>query len=80
MEHVYLDELVKLNEKIRVRKISEYKMQLAIASNPHSKEPKKLWDMLDNQVREPIDEKLDKTGMEKLKQQLLRNSRAIVVK
>jgi hypothetical protein len=43
-----LDEFLTLQEIIQQRKISEYKMQLAIVQNPHVKEPNKLVDSLTN--------------------------------
>lgn len=60
----------------------QHKMQLALISNPHTKEPKKLWNILDEQIQpEPSlrSDKLDKTAFMKLKEQLS-SSRAIKVK
>jgi len=45
-------------------------MQLAIVQNPHVKEPKTLWDILDAYNREPVDEKLDKKSFELFKQKI----------
>ena len=79
LEHVYLDELMRLMPQMRRRTITEYQMQLAISSNPHSKKPKALWDTFANQLREPVDEKIDKSGLEYLKQKMA-TGKAFVVK
>ena len=80
LEDVYIDELVKLSEKIKKRKNSEYKMQLVIVSNPYSKDPKKLMDMLDDKPNSELrDEKLDRESFIRLREQLSR-SQSIKVK
>jgi len=79
LEEIYIDELMCLTDVIKSRKSSEYKMQLAIVSNPHTKKPRELWDALNETTRKPLDEKLDKQGMMDLKR-LLVNSKQIVVK
>lgn len=69
------DEALQLQERIRQRTYAEYKMQLAISQNPHSKEPEALWKMLDEhmtQLRtaaeiEILDQDLDREGLENLK-------------
>lgn len=76
---VYLDELYFLIDQINKRKISEYKMQLAIAQNPHVKDPKALWEILNRQTRKLPSSKLDVSGMELLKSKL-RQSPSIDVK
>ena len=53
-------------------------MELSIVSNPHSKEPKELWRMLEAQIKKPLDEKLDKAGMQALKQRLSANAKIVV--
>jgi hypothetical protein len=75
----YPDELVYLSKRIRMRQIAEYKMQLLIASNPHTKNPRELWDTLDGQIDDPISDTMDRQGMENLKR-MLSNSKAFVVK
>lgn len=85
LENVYLDELFIFTRLINRRKISEYKMQLAIATNPHTKEPKKLWGTLDKQERENeglsyLDAEFDAAGFEAFKMRLKRQGSAIVVK
>lgn len=82
LEDTYLDELFYLQKKIQQRQVREHKMQLAIAQNSHVKDPKTLWKMLDDQDRELgglRDEKLDKEGFARLKEQLS-TSKAIKVK
>jgi hypothetical protein len=81
LENVYLDELYKLLEQARIRKVREWKMQLAIASNPHVKDPKTLYRMLDEEERrnrklEPV--KFDAGAFEVLKQRISDNPRIIV--
>ena len=53
------------------RQINEYKMSLAIATNPQTKQPKKLWDTLDqmerqNEGKEYLDAEFDAAGFERL--------------
>lgn len=55
-------------------------MQLAIVQNPHTKNPKELWQTLDQSQRKVLDEKPDKEGLMRLKQQLAGASRGFVVK
>lgn len=60
-------------------------MQLAIATNPHTKDPKSLWAMLERQERanegkEYLDAEFDAKGFEAFKQTLQRHGSAIVVK
>ena len=73
-----MDELVVFVAKIRERQVKNYMMDLAIISNPHSKEPKDLWRMLEAQVKKPVEEKLDKQGMELLKQRLGASKKFVV--
>lgn len=56
-------------------------MQLAIAQNPHVKNPKELWDILNSydRVFDPNADKLDKAGFAILKDKL-RSSKRIMVK
>ena len=82
LEETYPDDLFFLNKKIEKRQIADYKMQLSIAHNPHMKEQKELWDILnkaDGVSRDRLEEKLDKTAFARLKQQLS-TSNAIKVK
>jgi len=78
-DKVYLDELYYLVKRINKRKLVEYKMQLAIVQNPHVKDPKDLWRLLESEEREPVAEKLDKAGFVMFKKKLT-NSANIVVK
>lgn len=85
LENVYLDELFVFLRLITRRKINEQKMALAIATNPHTKHPKKLWDQLEQQERhnegkDYLDAEFDAAGMARFKEALQRHSRSIVVK
>jgi hypothetical protein len=67
LENVYLDELFIFTRLINQRKISEYKMQLAIVTNPHIKNPGRLWAVLDaqendNNGKEYLDAEFDANG------------------
>ena len=60
-------------------------MALAIATNPHTKDPKTLWRTLerqerDNEGKEYLDAEFDAAGLEALKKKLQRQGSAIVVK
>lgn len=88
MEKVYFDELVHYQKMIKERQIIGYKMQLAIAQNPHltdEDERRAIWDMLDAQLEddgvrvvEPIQEELDKAGFESFKMAMTGNPKIIV--
>jgi len=85
MENVYLDELFIFTRLINRRKINDYKMALAIATNPHTKDPKNLWGVLERQERlnegkEYLDAEFDAAGFAAFKQTLQRHGSAIVVK
>lgn len=85
LENVYLDELFVFTRLINRRKVQDYKMQLAIAQNPHIKNPKDLWRILEQQENEIegksyLDTEFDSVGFEAFKQTLQRNSKNIVVK
>lgn len=73
-----MDELVVFVAKIRERQVKNYMMELSIISNPHSKEPRELWRMLESQIKKPLDDKLDKAGMERLKQRLSDSGKIVV--
>lgn len=70
LEEVYVDEVMRLLPLIRKRKTIEYQMLLAIVQNPHTKKPKELWKILEAQIKEPTDEKIDRRGLEMLKQRM----------
>lgn len=68
LDCVYLDDLQHLSKAMDKRKLSEYKMQLAITQNPHTKDPKKLWDVIKSKEEpEPRSEQFDAAGFERLK-------------
>lgn len=85
LEHVYFDELFIFTRIINRRKLTEYKMQLAIASNATTKDPKKLWEMLDQRERENegkgyLDAEFDAAGFEAFKQAVKNSGSKVVVK
>jgi hypothetical protein len=75
-----MDELFTLSRAIEKRQLAEYKMQLAIISNPHMKNPQALLDALNKKSGGELrDEKLDKDSFTRLREQLSR-SKSIKVK
>ena len=85
LNDVYLDELYYLSKLINQRKITDYKMQLAIVTNPHIKDPKTLWRLLEEQEKQLIgadyiDEEFDAVGFEQFKQSLQAGGASIVIK
>lgn len=64
---------------VKKRRIIDYRMQLAITQNPHLKEPEHLWKILEYADKDPVDEELDKAGMERLKQ-AMSSGKAFLVK
>lgn len=79
-ETIYFDELYELVQQINKRKISDWKMELAIVQNPHVKDPKQLWQMLSSYDRlsKPENDKLDKAGFAMLKDALSGSNRIMV--
>jgi hypothetical protein len=70
---------------IKRREINEYKIQLAIATNPQTKDPKKLWATLDemerqNEGKDYLEAEFDAAGFEAFKQTLQRHSTGFIVK
>lgn len=81
LERVYLDQLVKLIKQSNLRKIREWRMQLSIVSNPHVKDPKNIFRLLDREetrIMGPAGPEFDQVGFEALKNQLSRSQRIIV--
>ena len=79
LENVYLDELKHLTDAMKKRKVEDMKMQLAIVSNPHSKEPKELWDALNREIDDRFEDvELDKQGFEAFKRTLAGSSNIVV--
>lgn len=64
---------------MKKRQLSDLRMQLAITQNPHVKEPELLWKTLEYMDKEPVDEKLDKDGLMRLKE-LMSGGKAFLVK
>lgn len=77
---VYFDELYWLTRQVERRKLTEYRMQLAIVQNPHVKDPKELWRVLNSQESAPVlrPEKMDEGSFELLKMRLRANPRFVV--
>lgn len=78
-DRLYLEEVQLMIEAIRKRKNGKYKMLLAIAQSPHSKDPQLLWKALEAEDRvTDEDAELDTTGFEKLKLITGQNPRIVV--
>lgn len=45
----------------------DYRMHLAIAHNPHVKNPQELWDTLQLEERMPTEDVFDRTGFDRLR-------------
>lgn len=75
---MYFDELYYLSQNINRRKIGDYKVQLAIAQNPHTKNPRELWRIFEDMNTEKKQETLDVTGFELLKNAMRDNPRIVV--
>lgn len=74
-----MPELFTLIEKINIRHAQEYKMQILIAQNPHSRKPEELWKSLEKlEKNTPEEPQFDETGFEILKQRMSQNPRIIV--
>lgn len=58
LDDVYLDEAIEYLDMIKRRKVQEDLMQLAIISNPHTKEPKALHKFLADELKN-----LERRGM-----------------
>lgn len=83
MLNTYVDELFELVQKINKRKLNVYKMQLAIAQNPHVKDPNVLWNELKAQEttadgKEAKKPEFDLAGFEMFKSRLSANPRIVV--
>lgn len=65
-------------KKINTRKLREYKMQAAIAQNPHNKDPKELWRLFDAEEGVIPEDNFDSAGFERLKNQLRSSGKFIV--
>lgn len=77
--HVYFDEFFELLQQINKRKIGEWRMQLAITQNPHVKDPKQLWAILEAEDRyKNTSEKLDKSSFALLKDKMRQSTRIMV--
>jgi len=79
LEHVYFDDLFYLVTQMGKRKLDEYRIQLALISNPHTKDPNNLWRKLEPPPeigKRP--ETLDKTSFDVFKTKLTQGSHIIV--
>ncbi len=76
LETIYLDEVLYLQKIIRDRKISDIKIQLNIAQNPYTKNPRELFDSLsaleEKRITKP---EFSKVEFENLKAALDKNPR-----
>jgi hypothetical protein len=83
LNHVYYDDLVYLTEKANVRKLRDYRMQLSITTNPHVKNPKELFKILEQEERRitgapQLNATMDTAGFEQLKNRLSQNPRFVI--
>jgi hypothetical protein len=81
LNHVYLDDIEPLLKKARLRKLQEWRMQLSIVSNPHVKDPKKLFAIIAKEERQllgTVDADFDAKGFDRLKNQLSNNPRFVI--
>lgn len=76
---MYLDELYELKQVIKKRKLTEYRMQFAIARNAQAEKPEAFLRALDEADDMPQSDDMDRTGLENLKQLIAKGS-AIKVK
>ena len=79
LENVYLDELYFLTREINKRRLHNYQMQLLIAQNPFSKNPKEIFTEIEKQEAEIEGKKqveeFDANGFERLKLAMRANPR-----
>lgn len=83
LNHVYYDDLVKLAQLSNVRRLREWSMQLSIVTNPHTKQPKHLFKLLEQEERKILGTSvrpavMDIAGFEILKNQLSNNPRFVI--
>jgi hypothetical protein len=88
LEQVYFDDYVELALLIKSRVLTKYRMDLAIAMNPHTEDPQELWELFDD-IDTPgtasvssheldAEATLDKTSFEVAKLVMADNSRIII--
>ena len=77
---MYFDEAYRYLQIIKQRKNTDYKVQLAIAQNPHSQKPQDLWDILNKEdtITTKENDTLDTQGMELLKMKMRENPRIMI--
>jgi hypothetical protein len=85
LDTVYPNELFILSRLITRRRINANRTALAIATNPHTKDGRKLWQEFDRQERsnegkEYLDAEFDQAGFDAFKNALQRSNSSIVVK
>ena len=74
-----MEELVYLSGNIKARRLQEIKVQLMIVQNPHVKNPKELWDILEkSEGKKRKSEQFDNVGFDRLKGVLDNRSRLTV--
>lgn len=83
LDKVYPDEALELTRRIQTRTNSDYLLQLAIVSNPWSKDPKALVTELEQRIDREVGlggDEPDHAGIERLKGRLASKSKNIRVK
>jgi hypothetical protein len=79
LESVYPDEYIFMAKKISSRRLAEYRIQLAIATNPHVKDQKPLWEQLKDPNQPDKAQEFDSVGFEILKAKMRGTSGSRVV-
>jgi hypothetical protein len=74
LESVYPDELFYLTKEIKKRRVGHYRMLLAIAQNPYSKNPRELAKQLEPEEIRSRSDKLNVESVEMLRGQLDKRS------
>jgi len=76
--NVYFDELFELANLINNRKRDEYRVLLAIAQNPHTKDPKQLWQILESDEERKRSLEFDEKGFDAFKAAMSQTGKFVV--
>ena len=79
LDYVSIGDWLGLADYIADRKRRDYLLQLAIVQNPHTENPRALFDELQRTGEYDIESKIDRGGVEKLKREL-KKSKVVGVK
>lgn len=76
---IYLDQAFILEPIIRRRKLEYYRLQASIALNPHTKNPRELFDLFDKHIdKDERPKELDVVGLDILKSKMAIGSKIMV--